>query len=143
MMRPFSRILTRLRAYIKYVTIFIEYIYVNFLNKKIGLKNELNTSVFEAAGYCSLVNIAYYVTICDKTGRFIKKYFSYDLNSKYLNENQQNAIEFVNSIKKKPKEFENRVNEIAKKADEEIGKSIYKEKAEEILKGKNKKMEGK
>lgn len=119
---------------IKFIMIVIESMYINFLNNKVGINNDFNMAIFDASSYVNLINIVYYLNIADKKGRYVKKYFCHDLTNKYLKENQEDIENFVKYIKKNKKEFDKRINEIIKRADKEIQKSIYKEKVEEILK---------
>lgn len=86
------------------------------------------------ATYINLINIVYYLNIANKKGKFIKKYFCYDLNKKYLLQNEIDVIEFAEYAKKNKNEFENGVNEMIKKVAKEIQNSKYVEKVEEILK---------
>ena len=83
----------------KYVTILIEKLYIDFLNKKTGQINEFCDNLMYASSYAEIINTVYYAAYSNVNDKTIEKYFYGEKNKKYLNDQQEKMIVEFNNFK--------------------------------------------
>lgn len=122
---------------LKYITLVIEYIYLNFLNKKAGNKeSNFDLDFINLTTYINIINISYFIKELKDDKNNYKRYFYYDTNDKYIKNNQKNLKKIYEILIREEKPIENNMNELANILDIQIGKSKYNESIKEILSGK-------
>lgn len=114
---------------LKYIMLVIEYMYLCFLNKKIGnQESKLDLNLINYCSFVNFININYFLNdIKDKQN--LKKFFCYDLNNKYLIDNQKRVIGELNIINENKEMFES----VIKKNTDELIMQISESKYNEIL----------
>lgn len=112
---------------IKYAMLMIEYIYLDFYNKKLNIKDELCDSLSDVLDYVYFFNLIQFGKIIKKDKSIVKKYFLNDSSNLYVREQQESIIELSEYLRNHPKEFDERKIETLKRADEMINKSEFKE----------------
>lgn len=119
---------------LKYIMVIIEYMYLNFLNKKIGNdESEFDLNFINLCTYVNLVNFIYYVNDVKDNASFITKYFYYDINNKYVIENEKAVKTLYESLINKKELFEKDISELSKLLDSQINGSKYKAMITKIL----------
>lgn len=122
---------------LKYTMLVIEYMYLNFLNKKIGSEeSKFDLNFIDLSTYANLVNVSYFFYDIKDSKSFIKRYFYYDTNNKYVTDNQEKVKEVYETLINKKELFEEDIKELTKVLDDQIKKSKYKEIIGKILSGK-------
>lgn len=119
---------------LKYMMLLIEYMYLNFLNKKIGNEeNEFDLNFIKLCTYVNLMNVAYYINDVKDSKSFIKRYFYYDTNNKYIIENQEKIKVVYETLIDKKDLVEEDIKELTKALDRQINESKYKKVIADIL----------
>lgn len=122
---------------LKYIMLVIEYMYLNFLNKKIGNnESKFDLNFIDLCTYVNLMNIAYYINDVKDSKSFIKRYFYYDTNNKYITENQETVKVVYKTLLDKKELVEEDIKELTKSLDYQINESKYKTIITDILCGK-------
>jgi len=122
---------------LKYIMLVIEYMYLNFLNKKIGNEeSKFDLNFIDLCTYVNLMNVAYYINDVKDSKSFIKRYFYYDTNNKYIIENQENIKVVYETLIDKKDLVEEDIKELTKALDCQINESKYKVIIANILGGK-------
>ena len=115
----------------------IEYMYLNFLNKKTGNEeSKFDLNFIDLCTYVNLMNVAYYINDVKDSKSFIKRYFYYDTNNKYIIENQEKIKVVYETLIDKKDLVEEDIKELTKTLDCQINESKYKVIIAEILGGK-------
>lgn len=112
---------------IKYAMLMIEYIYLDFYNKKLNIVDELCDSLSDVLDYVYFFNLIQFSKLVKKDKNIVKKYFLNDSSNPYVREQQKSIIELSEYLKNHPKEFDERKIETLKRADEMINKSEFKD----------------
>lgn len=119
---------------LKYMMLVIEYMYLNFLNKKIGNEeSKFDLNFIDICTYVNLMNVAYYINDVKDSKNFIKRYFYYDTNNKYIIENQEKIKVVYETLIDKKDLVEEDIKELTKTLDCQINESKYKVIIAEIL----------
>ena len=118
----------------RYSLVIIEYMYLNYLYKKIGEENEFHLNLINLCTYVNLVNIACYFNGLDKNKRYLSKYMMYDTNNKYINDLDAKFKELYNDIKNNEEKIEINIKELARETDKQISNSKYKEIVKDFIK---------
>lgn len=122
---------------LKYIMLVIEYMYLNFLNKKIGNEeSKFDLNFIDLCTYVNLMNVAYYINDVKDSKSFIKRYFYYDTNNKYIIENQEKIKVVYEALIDKKDLVEEDIKELTKALDCQINESKYKVIIADILGGK-------
>lgn len=118
---------------LKYIMLVIEYMYLCFLNKKIGnQESKLDLNLINYCSFVNFININYFLNdIKDKQN--LKKFFCYDLNNKYLIDNQKRVISELNIINENKEMFESIIKKNTDELIMQISESKYKEILVEII----------
>ena len=112
---------------LKYMMLVIEYMYLNFLNKKIGNEeSKFDLNFIDLCTYVNLMNVAYYINDVKDSKSFIKRYFYYDTNNKYIIENQEKIKVVYETLIDKKDLVEEDIKELTKALDCQINESKYK-----------------
>ena len=120
----------------KYIMITLEYMFLNFLNKKIGIENSFDLNLIDVSTYVNLLNINCFLNDVDKTQKFIKQYMFYDTNNKYITDTQKDLEALYNDIITNADLIEININQLLKETDNQINCSKYKEVVHNILNNK-------
>ena len=120
---------------LKYMMIVIEYMYLNYLNKKIRNEdNKFDLNFVDFCTYVNLINISYFIiSVKDSTGT-IKKFMYYDTRNKYIEENKKICEQLSAELKNNKASIEKNIKELTKELDLQINESKYKELVSTILK---------
>ena len=122
---------------LKYMMLIIEYMYLNFLNKKIGNnESKFDLNFIDLCTYVNLMNVTYYINDVKDSKNFIKKYFYYDTDNKYIIENQEKTKVIYETLLEKKDFVEKDIKELVKALEYQINRSEYKTKIGDILSGK-------
>ena len=112
---------------LKYMMLVIEYMYLNFLNKKIGNdESKFDLNLIDLCTYVNMMTITYYINDVKDSKSFIKRYFYYDTNNKYIIENQEKIKVVYETLIDKKDLVEEDIKELTKALDCQINKSKYK-----------------
>ena len=120
----------------KYIMITLEYMFLNFLNKKIGIESSFDLNLIDVCTYVNLLNINCFLNDVDKTQKFIKQYMFYDTNNKYITDTQKSLEALYNNIITNADLIEININQLLKETDNQINCSKYKEVVYNILNNK-------
>lgn len=122
---------------LKYMMLVIEYMYLNFLNKKIGNdESKFDLNFIDLCTHVNIMNVAYYINDVKDSKSFIKIYFYYDTNNKYIIENQEKIKVVYETLIDKKDLVEEDIKELTKALDCQINESKYKVIIADILGGK-------
>ncbi|MBD9074431.1 hypothetical protein EGP91_00300 [bacterium] len=122
---------------LKYMMLVIEYMYLNFLNKKIGNEeSKFDLNLIDLCTYVNMMNITYYINDVKDSKSFIKRYFYYDTNNKYIIENQEKIKVVYETLIDKKDLVEEDIKELTKALDCQVNESKYKVIIADILGGK-------
>ena len=120
---------------LKYIMIVIEYMYLNFLNKKSGNKvNDFDLNFIDCCTYVNLVNISCFLSGIKNGMNIVKRFMYYDTNNKYIEENKKICLELAEEIKKDDSIIEKNVMELTNKLDKQLSESKYNDIVKKILK---------
>ena len=123
---------------LKYMMIIIEYMYLNFLYKKTKIEvNGMQLNLIDLCTYANLICILYFINDAKNNKCFVKRYFYYDTNNKYISNRKNEIEEIYNELLGREEYVEKNVIEIATKLEHQIRESKYNEIVCSILKGKN------
>ena len=122
---------------LKYIMIVIEYMYLNYLNKRLKKEySKFDLNLVDCCTYVNLVNISYFIrSIKDKTG-ITKRYLFYDTKNKYVEENKKICEELSIELINNKTAIEKDIKELTKALDLQINESKYKEQINNILNSK-------
>lgn len=121
---------------IKYIMVLIEYIYLDFLLKRLNRKSELCENLIRVSSYIAVVNIIYFLQNCNLKYLSQRKFLYLDVNSEYIKNACDGFNDFRESLIKDEKEILKELRELAKETDVQIIESEYKETFTEILSDK-------
>ena len=122
---------------LKYTMIVIEYMYLNFLNKKVGNEeSKFDLNFIDLSTYVNLMNVSYFTNDVKDSKSFIKRFFYYDTNNKYITDNQERLKEVYETLINKKELVEKNIKELTKALDTQIKESKYNEIISKILNGK-------
>lgn len=122
---------------IKYVTILIEYMYLDFLHKKCDIDDGFICNIIAISSYPEIINIVYYAANSIKYDRPLKKYFYGEKNQKYLKDQQEKLVVEFQNFKIEKNNIDVSIKEISKEVDKQLKERNYMEQVAEILNSKN------
>jgi hypothetical protein len=117
----------------KYITIMIEYMYLDFLHKKTDIENNFINNIFAVSSYLELINVVYYAVNSNKYNKLLEKYFYGEKNQKYLKEQQDKMIVEFQNFKIEKDDIEMSINQITKEIDKQLIEKNYMEIVKNIL----------
>ena len=119
---------------LKYIMLVIEYMYLNFLNKKVGNEeSKFDLNFIDLSTYVNLMNVSYFINDVKDSKSFIKRFFYYDTNNKYITDNQEVLKEVYETLTTKKELIDEDVKELTKALDTQIKESKYNETIYKIL----------
>jgi len=119
---------------LKYTMLVIEYMYLNFLNKKVGNEeSKFALNFIDLSTYVNLMNVSYFINDVKDSKSFIKRFFYYDTNNKYITDNQERLKEVYETLINKKELVEEDIKELTKALDTQIKESKYNEIISKIL----------
>ena len=118
---------------IKFIELIIENIYLEFINKKIGLDNSMCDNIMIISSYIDLINVIYFTANSTGEHKRIELYFYGEKNQKYLNEKREQMIQEFKGIEKSNVKITKTVNKISKELEKQIEKRNYTEIVNNIL----------
>lgn len=122
---------------LKYIMLVIEYLYLDFLNKRVGNdESKFDLNFINISTYVNLINVCYFINDVKDSKSFIKRFFYYDTNNKYVTDNQDRLKEVYGTLINKNELVEKNVKEIAEELDNQIKESKYNGIINKILSGK-------
>ena len=122
---------------LKYIMVIIEYLYLNFLNKRIGKQeNDFYLNFIDVCTYVNLVNINYFLYDVKDDKSFVKKYFYYDTEKKFITESQDKIKEVYEIMSNEKQLVEENIKNLTKNLAHQIKNSKYNEIIEMMLKEK-------
>lgn len=122
---------------LKYTMLVIEYMYLNFLNKKVGNEeSKFDLNFIDLSTYVNLMNVSYFINDVKDSKSFIKRFFYYDTNNKYITDNQDRLKEVYETLINKKELVEEDIKELTKALNIQIKESKYNEIISKILRGK-------
>lgn len=122
---------------IKYITLLIEYLYLDFLYKKCDLGDEFIRNIIAVSSYPEIINTIYYAANSTKYNKSLKKYFYGEKNQKYLKDQQEKLIVEFKNFKIEKNDIDMSIRRISKEVDSQLKERNYMEIATQILNGKN------
>lgn len=122
---------------LKYIMLVIEYLYLDFLNKRVGNdESKFDLNFINISTYVNLINVCYFINAVKDSKSFIKRFFYYDTNNKYVTDNQDRLKKVYETLINKNELVEKNVKKIAEELDNQIKESKYNEIISKILSGK-------
>lgn len=119
---------------LKYMVLVIEYMYLNFLNKKVGNEeSKFDLNFIDHSTCVNLMNVSYFINDVKDSKNFIKRFFYYDTNNKYVIDNQEKLKEVYGMLSNKKELVEEDIKELTKTLDTQIKESKYDEIISKIL----------
>lgn len=122
---------------IKYITLLIEYLYLDFLHKKCNLENEFISNIIAVSSYPEIINIIYFAANSTKYNKSLKKFFYGEKNQKYLKDQQEKLVVEFQNFKIEKSDIDISIRRISKEVDKELKERNYMEIATQILNCKN------
>ena len=110
---------------IKFIELIIENIYLEFINKKLGLDNSMCDNIMIISSYVDLINVIYFTANSTGEHKRIELYFYGEKNQKYLNEKREQMIQEFKEIQKSNVKMTKTINDISKELDRQIKEKNY------------------
>ena len=127
-----------LLANLKYLMIYIQYMYLNFLNKKINnYTSILDLDFIHVCTYSNLLNLNCFIKNSVNDTSFIKKFLFYDLDNKYIKDNQECIKEVYSYLNDNKEHVELDIKNVCDDLDKLLKVNNYNEVVGQILSGKN------
>lgn len=123
---------------LKYILVTLEYMFLNFLNKRLGMFNEMDKGLIDVCTYANLYNINDFILNIDKTQRFIKQYGYYDTDNKYVKESNELFVSLYNEMSSNKESIEIDLTNLLKEVDKQIYANGYTEIVSDILNNRKK-----
>ena len=97
---------------IKFIELIIENIYLEFINRKLGLDNSMCDNIMIISSYVDLINIIYFTANSTGEHKRIELYFYGEKNQKYLNEKREQMIQEFKELQNSNAKITKTVNKI-------------------------------
>ncbi len=112
---------------IKYVELIIENIYLEFINKKLKIDNNMCDNIMIISSYVDLINVIYFTANSIGEHKRIELYFYGEKNQKYLNEKREQMIREFKELQNSNVKITKTINVISKELDKQIMERNYTE----------------
>lgn len=119
----------------KYMTILIEKLYIDFLDKKLSRKNDFCDNLMYASSYAEMINTIYYAAYSDNNDKVMKQFFYGEKNQKYLNDQQDKMIVEFNDFKINKNNIVKSIKVVLKELLKQINNSSCKDQINAIMEG--------
>ena len=141
-LKEFSSYISKTKKYkdymlcnLKYLMIVIQYMYLNFLNKKAGNgESKLDLDFITLCEWVNLVNIGFLIYDIKDSESFTKKYFCHDLENKTVQEKQELLKSTYKDISNNKDVLNEEMRKVLRELDNMINASKYKDIVAEMLK---------
>ncbi len=121
---------------LKYTMILIEYMFLNYLRKRLKMdESQFDLNFTDYCTYVNLINISLLLSNIKNGMNIVKQYMIYDINNKYIEDNKKICDELSKLLKENDKEIVKNIAELTEELDNQINESKYKEVIDRILKG--------
>lgn len=110
---------------IKFIVLIIENIYLEFINKKLGIDNNMCDNIMIISSYVDLINVIYFTANSTGEHKRIELYFYGEKNQKYLNEKREQMIQEFKKLQKSNAKITKTINVISKELDKQIKERNY------------------
>lgn len=121
----------------KFITIFIEYMYLSFLLK---LSNRLEDNLIKdsilISSYVEIINLLYFIANSDQSERFLKKYFYGEKNQNYIEKHNKELLDILNDFKVEKDNVNITIKKVTNEFDKLLKESKYIEIANKIFENK-------
>lgn len=121
----------------KFITIFIEYMYLSFLLK---LSNRLEDNLIKdsilISSYVEIINLLYFIANSDQSERFLKKYFYGEKNRNYIEKQNKELLDILNDFKVEKDNVNITIKKVTNEFDKLLKESKYIEIANKIFENK-------
>ena len=124
---------------IKFITVLIEFMYLDFLNKICEKENyEMFKNIMLFSTYVEIINFLYFIANSENKTSYLSKYFYGEKNQEYLKKKKDDLSDILKDFKVNKKSASITIKKLSKELNKQIKESNYSEKADEIigLKGK-------
>ncbi len=118
---------------IKFIELIIGNIYLEFINKKLGLDNGMCDNIMIISSYVDLINVIYFTANSTGEHKRIELYFYGEKNQKYLNEKREQMLQEFKEIQNSNAKITKTVNKISKELEKQIEEGNYTEIVNNIL----------
>lgn len=118
---------------IKFITLMIENIYINFLNRKSGIENDMCDNIMLVATYVELINTIYYIANSTSEYKKIESYFYGEKNKLYLEKQKKLMINDFKEFQSSKDKFSKSINTISKELDKQLKENNYTEMVNKII----------
>ena len=110
---------------IKFIQLIIENIYLEFINKKLGVDNNMCDNIMVISNYVDLINVIYFAANSTGEHKRIELYFYGEKNQKYISEKREQMIQEFKELQKSNANITKTINEISKELDKQIKERNY------------------
>lgn len=110
---------------IKYILLFIEHIYLDFLHKKCSLDCSMCRNILIVSGFSELVNALYFAGNLNNCDKILNQYFYGEKNQKYLNESRDKLLEEFKSFNSNNNNYDIYLKRISKELDKQLYENGY------------------
>ncbi len=122
---------------IKYVTILIEFMYIDFLNKMIYNEDyNMLENIMLFCSYVEIINFLYFMANSEMSIKHLSKYYYGENNQNYLKKKKDELTEILKEFKVNKKSYSVTIKKLSRELNKQIKESKYFEKANEIVGGK-------
>lgn len=118
---------------IKFIVLIIENIYLEFINKKLGIDNNMCDNIMIISSYVDLINVIYFTANSTGEHKRIELYFYGEKNQKYLNEKREQMIQEFKELQKSNAKITKTINVISKELDKQIKERNYTDMVKKII----------
>lgn len=118
---------------IKYVELIIENIYLEFINKKLKIDNNMCDNIMIISSYVDLINVIYFTANSIGEHKRIELYFYGEKNQKFLNEKREQMLREFKELQNSNVEITKTINMISKELDKQITEKNYTEIVKKLI----------
>ena len=111
---------------LKYMTLVIEFMYLDYLNKVLNNDNKMNQNLINFCSYANLVNIVCFANSMKESFGLIKKYFYYDVNSNFISGIKEEFTKTYELLLNNTDCIKENINRIGMELENQISDSKYK-----------------
>lgn len=118
---------------IKFIELMIENIYLEFVNQKLGIDNNMCNNIMIISSYVDLINVIYFTANSTSEHKRIELYFYGEKNQKYLNEKREQMIQEFKELQNFNVKINKTINVISKELDKQIKERNYTDIVKKII----------
>lgn len=119
---------------IKFLTLMIQYIYIDFYNKKQKISDmKICTNIMLFSSYSEFINEIYFIANSEKGQVHLKKYFYGEKNQKYLAKKNEEIIIILKDFKISKDQINITIKRVSKELNKQLADSKYLDEAKRII----------